>query len=381
MDNVALQVAVIGARDGMKFKRLMDIALTALVLDASTALVETVKRGRAGPQRLGAGRVSAQHPVDANPQAVTAGVNATTPSEIPLRGWKQIGKRLWTSIGDDRVLAEAAAVTYYSLLAIFPALAALISLYGLIADPATIGKHLNDISGVIPAGGLQIIGDQVKALTAAPKQGLGLGAVVGLLTSLWSANAGVKSLFDALNAVYEEKETRSFLHRTWLSLAFTVGALVFVILALSAVVAVPAVLHFVGLGVVGDVLLSYGRWPVLLAAIMLFLALTYRYGPSRAKAKWRWVSWGSAMAGVLWLVGSLAFSWYAASFGNYNKTYGSLGAAVGFMTWIWISTIIVLVGAELNSEMEQQTARDSTVGEEKPLGARGATRANTVAAA
>ena len=131
----------------------------------------------------------------------------------------------------------------------------------------------------------------------------------------------------------------------------------------------------------GDVLLSVGRWPVLLMGIMLFLALTYRYGPSRTKAKWRWVSWGSAFAGVFWLLGSLAFSWYAANFGNYNKTYGSLGAAVGFMTWIWISTIIVLIGAELNAEMEHQTARDSTVGDENPLGARGAVRANKVAAA
>ena len=215
---------------------------------------------------------------------------------------------------------------------------------------------------MLPGGGVQIIGDQIHALTSAPKKGLGLGVIVGLLTSLWSANAGVKSLFDALNAVYEEKETRSFFHRTWLSLAFTVGALVFVIAALFAVVIVPAILKYVGLGAVGDFLLSFGRWPALLLGIMLFLALTYRYGPSRAKAKWRWVSWGSAFAGVFWLVGSLAFSWYAASFGNYNKTYGSLGAAVGFMTWIWISTIIVLVGAELNAEMEHQTARDSTAG-------------------
>ena len=362
----------------MKFKRAVDIALTALVLDASAAVVDAV-RGRRRPQQPG--QVTAQDHVTANPQAVAAGVNAQSPGEIPWRGWKQVGKRVWSSIGQDRVLAEAAAVTYYALLAIFPALAALISLYGLIADPAAIGKHLDALKGVVPGGGMQIISDQIQALTSAPKKGLGLGAVVGLLTSLWSANAGVKSLFDALNAVYEERETRSFFHLTWLSLTFTLGALVFVILALTAVVVVPAILQFVGLGAAGDVLLSVGRWPVLLAGIMLFLALTYRYGPSRAKAKWRWVSWGSAAAGLLWLVGSLAFSWYAANFGNYNKTYGSLGAAVGFMTWIWISTIIVLVGAELNAELEHQTARDSTVGEEKPLGARGAVRANKVAAA
>ena len=363
----------------MKFRRAVDIAVTALVIDAAAELVTAARRQLPASRHEAA--LSAKKHIEAHPEAVAAGVDAETPSAIPLRGWKQIGKRVWTSIGEDRVLAEAASVTYYSLLAIFPAIAALISIYGLIADPAAIGKHLNAISGVVPSGGLQIISDQIHDLTSAPKKGLGLGAVVGLLTSLWSANAGVKSLFDALNAVNEERETRSFFHLTWLSLAFTLGALVFVILALTAVVVVPAILAYLGLGVVGDVLLSYGRWPLLLLGIMLFLALTYRYGPSRARAKWRWVSWGSASAGVLWLGGSLAFSWYAANFGNYNKTYGSLGAVVGFMTWIWISTIIVLVGAELNAEMEHQTARDSTVGDEKPLGARGATRANKVAAA
>ncbi len=357
----------------MKFRRAVDAVVVALAIDAGVSGMQAVL-GRFAPRR------GAAEAMAATPGAIAAGANATTPAEIPLRGWKQIAKRVFTQIGEDRILAEAASVTYFSLLAIFPAIAALISIYGLIADPAAIGSHLNAVAGVVPGGGMQIISDQVHALISAPKKGLGVGAVVGLLTSIWSANAGVKSLFDALNAVYEERETRSFFHLTWLSLAFTLGALVFVILALTAVVVVPAVLAYVGIGIEGDLLLSIGRWPLLLAGIMLFLAFTYRYGPSRVKAKWRWVSWGSAFAGVFWLIGSLGFSWYAANFGNYNKTYGSLGAAVGFMTWIWISTIIVLVGAELNAEMEHQTGRDSTVGDEKPLGARGAVRANKVAA-
>ncbi len=360
-----------------KLRRAIDVLMVTLVVDAGVSAVQALARRMPGSEDGNAART----PDLFTPGALAAGAGADSPSEIPARGWKQIAKRVYNGINDDRVLAEAASVTYYSLLAIFPALAALISIYGLIADPADIGKHLNAVAGVLPGGGVQIISDQIHALTSAPKKGLGLGVIVGLLTSLWSANAGVKSLFDALNAVYEEKETRSFFHRTWLSLAFTVGALVFVIAALFAVVIVPAILKYVGLGAVGDALLSFGRWPALLLGIMLFLALTYRYGPSRAKAKWRWVSWGSAFASVFWLVGSLAFSWYAANFGNYNKTYGSLGAAVGFMTWIWISTIIVLIGAELNAEMEHQTARDSTAGPEKPLGARGAVRANKVAAA
>jgi membrane protein len=267
--------------------------------------------------------------------------------------FKQIVFRVAGQIGEHRILSEAASVTYFSLLAIFPAIAALISLYGLVADPSMIGKNLDALRGVVPGGGMQIIDDQIRSLTATPNKALGIGAIIGLLTSVWSANAGVKSLFDALNAVYSERETRGFLHRTWLSLAFTLGALGFVILAMGAVVVVPAVLAFVGLGTLGEWVLSYGRWPVLLSAIMLFLALTYRFGPCRAAARFHWISWGGTFAGIAWIVASAGFSWYVANFGSYNKTYGSLGAAVGFMTWIWISTIIVLVGAELDAELEQ----------------------------
>jgi len=309
------------------------------------------------------------------------GGNADTPSEIPARGWWQIIKRVAGNINDDRVLAEAASVTYYALLAIFPALAALISLYGLVADPSTIGKDLGALNGVVPGGGMQILNDQVHSLTSQPNRALGFGAIAGVLVSLWSASAGVKSLFDALNAVYDERETRSFFHRTWLSLLFTLGGLAFIMLAVTAVVVIPAMLSFIGFASVGALLLSIGRWPLLLVAFSAFLAVTYRYGPCRKKAKWRWVSWGSGFAALTWIVGSSLFSWYVANFGSYNKTYGSLGAAVGFMTWIWISTIIVLVGAELDAEMERQTARDTTEGEDKPIGARGAKRADQVATA
>jgi membrane protein len=314
------------------------------------------------------------------PGAAAAGAGAESPAQIPVRGWKQVLLRVFNQISEDRILTEAAAVTYYALLAIFPALTALISLYGLVADPATVGRNLEALGGVLPQGGMQILAEQIHSLTAAPNKALGIGALAGLLVSLWSANAGVKSLFDALDAVYEERETRSFLHRTWLSMAFTLGALGFVILAMSAVVVLPAVLHFLGLGPLASVLLSAGRWPVLLAALMVFLAFLYRFGPARVQPKWRWVSWGSAFATLTWIAGSAAFSWYVANFGSYNKTYGSLGAAVGFMTWIWISAIIVLVGAELNAQLEHQTARDSTVGPGRPMGGRGATYADRVAA-
>jgi membrane protein len=320
---------------------LWDTLLMLLAIDAGTMLIRVLRRAPANP---------ASAPL----YCVASGATAASPIGIPARGARQILLRVFARIGEDRVMAEAASVTYYTLLAIFPALAALISLYGLVADPATIGRNLSAISLVVPGGGMQIISDQIHTLTATPNRALGFGAVIGLLTSIWSANAGVKSLSDALNAVYGTRETRGFFHRTWLSLGFTLGALLFVLLAMSAVVVLPAVLADVGLGTWRDALLTAGRWPVLLLAVMLFLALTYRYGPCRAAAKWRWLSWGSAFAAIVWLLASAGFSWYVGHFGSYNKTYGSLGAAVGFMTWIWISTIIMLVGAELDAELDQR---------------------------
>ena len=317
----------------------------------------------------------------ADPSGTGRGQAAAKPSDIPARGWWDILKRVAAQVSSDRLLTEAAGVTFYALLAIFPALAALISLYGLVADPRTISDHLAALEGILPGGGMDIIREQVQALTSGPPKALGFGVLFGLATSLWSANQGTKALFDALNVVNDETETRGFLRRTATTLAFTVGALAFVVLAMAAVVVVPVVLNFVGLGGLADELVRAVRWPLLLAVVGLLLALIYRYGPSREKAKWRWVSWGSGFAAVSWLAGSAAFSWYVSHFGSYNKTYGSLGAAVGFMTWIWISTTIVLVGGELNAELEHQTARDTTTGPEAPRGARGASKADRVAPA
>ncbi|WP_254066637.1 YihY/virulence factor BrkB family protein [Acidisoma sp. S159] len=308
------------------------------------------------------------------------GRGAKVPSELPPRGWIQILKRVFSEIGEDSVLAEAASVTFYALLALFPALAALVSLYGLIADPRTLSTEVTSLSGVMPGGGMSIITDQLKSLASSPSKALGIGVIIGLLTSLWSANAGMKALFDALNVVYGEREKRSYIRRTLISLAFTLGTILFLILALAGIVVLPAVLKFVGLGGATALLLEFGRWPVLIVAISVFLALGYRYGPSRAKARWRWVSWGSVAAAILWLIVSLAFSFYVSHFGSYNKTYGSLGAVIGFMTWMWLSATVVLIGAELNAEMEHQTARDTTEGPEKPLGQRRAEMADQVAA-
>jgi membrane protein len=307
------------------------------------------------------------------------GRDATWPVQIPPRGWWQITKRVVQQVSDHRVMTEAAGVTFYSLLAIFPALGALISLYGLVADPATVSVQLNAISEFLPAGGMDILQDQLKRLTSTHNATLSFGAITGLLFALWSANGGTKSLFDALNVVYDEKEKRSYFRRTILSLGLTLSGLMFLVIAMAAVVALPVALNYLGLTVIGDAVLRFARWPILLVIISMLLAVLYRYGPSRTEARWRWVTWGGALASVLWVLISVAFSWYVANFGSYNKTYGSLGAAVGFMTWIWISSIVVLVGAEIDAEMEHQTRRDTTRGPDKPLGTRGATKADHVA--
>ena len=307
------------------------------------------------------------------------GREADTPSEIPARGWWDIAKRTVNQISEHRLLTEGAGITFYAILAIFPALAALVSVYGLIADPTTVSGQLNALSGIVPGGGMDILGDELKQLVSAGGGKLGFGAIIGILVALWSANGGTKAMFNSLNIVYDEHEKRGYIRRTLISLAVTLGTLVFVMVVMAAVVALPIALNFVGLGKVTDLLLRVARWPLLLVIVTMMLAVIYRYGPSRTEARWRWVSWGGAFAAIVWVLVSLAFSWYVAHFGSYNKTYGSLGAAIGFMTWIWISATIVLIGAELNAEMEHQTKRDTTTGGEKPLGARGANKADTVA--
>jgi membrane protein len=306
------------------------------------------------------------------------GRQASSPSEIPARGWKDILLRVYSNISEHRVLALAAGMTYYSLLAIFPALAALVAIYGLFSDPTAIARHLDQVSGFLPGGAVDVARDQLTRVASKGGGTLGATFVIGLGISLWSANAAMKSLFDTLNIVYGEQEKRGFLALNAVSLSFTLAAILFVLAALGAFVVVPVVLNFIGLSNFADLMLRISRWPAMFVAVALALALIYRYGPSREAPQWRWITWGSAVAAVLWLGASALFSWYATNFGKFNETYGSLGAVIGFMTWLWISAIVILIGAELDAEMEHQTARDTTTGSPKPMGTRGARMADTV---
>jgi membrane protein len=318
---------------------------------------------------------------EAERKAVTEqdrGRAAETPLQIPAKGWKDILWRTYEEMNQDRILAVAAGVTYFGLLALFPAVTALVSMYGLFADAAAINDHLAALAGLLPGGALEIVGEQVKRITSQGSTTLGFAFFFGLALALWSANAGMKALFDALNVAYDEEEKRSFIALNLRSLTFTLGAIVFVLVALGGIVVVPVVLSFVGLGAAAEWILWIARWPALLAIIVFALAGLYRYGPSRDNAKWQWITPGSVLAAVVWVAGSMLFSWYVGNFGNYNETYGSLGAVIGFMTWLWLSITIILVGAELNAEIEHQTAKDTTEGSARPLGARGARMADTV---
>jgi membrane protein len=306
------------------------------------------------------------------------GRQAETPAQIPPRGWIDIFWRVLRSLGEDRVFSTAGAVAFFTLLAVFPAIAAVVSLYGLFADGITIASHMTILAGLLPFGVLQVISDQVALVLQQRNQTLGTAFVVALVIAFGSANSGIASLFDALNVVYNEKEKRSYTQFYATTFLFTLAGLGFVVVAIGAVVVFPLILESLGLKGSTESLLSILRWPALFATVCTSLACLYRFGPSRSDARWRWVTWGSVVASVLWLVASMIFSAYVATFDSYNRIYGSLGAGVGFMVWLWISAVILLLGGKMNAEMEHQTARDTTTGAPRPLGARGAVVADHV---
>lgn len=311
-------------------------------------------------------------------QQAGRGRDAQWPSRFPAAGWKDIAWRVASEISEDRILLIAAGATFYLLLALFPALAAFVSLYGFVADPTTIAEHIAFLGGFLPSGALDFIRSQLEALVQQNANALSARFVFGLLLALWSANAGMKTLFDALNIVYEEREKRSFLMLNAQSLLFTLAAIVLGILMIISVGVVPAALAFLRLGDSTELIIRVLRWPVTLVFIAAGITVIYRFGPSRNPARWRWISWGAALTTVVWFAASLGFSYYLENFANYSATYGTLGAVIGFMVWTWISVIILLIGAELNAEMEHQTAFDSTKGAPVPIGSRGATVADTL---
>ena len=284
------------------------------------------------------------------------GQGAPTPAHISAPGWKQVLRRCCWRVFDDHLLGEAAAVAFYALLAVFPALAALVSLCGLAIDPARAAERLQGLAGMLPSGAAEMAGGVIGRTAAHGGDQLGLG--LGLAAAaLWSAAAAALQLFRALNLAYGEQENRSLLRQSGTALVFAIAAMAFVALALGGVLALPAALGAqAGAGGATDQLLHLLRWPALLVAVSVALALTYRHGPSRARPHWNWVSWGGAVAASAWLLGSAAVSWYVQHVGSFDWLYGSAGAVLGFMVWAWVSSAAVLIGAVLNAELEREAS-------------------------
>lgn len=306
------------------------------------------------------------------------GREADTPGQIPKAGWRDVLLRTKREVSDDYMGLVAAGVAFFGLLAIFPALAALVSIYGLVADPAQVEQQMSGVLGMLPPQAAEILQNQMRSVASQPSTGLGWGVALGLLFTLWSAAKGVKALMQGLNIAYDEEESRGFFKLNGMALLLTVGAIVFGALALGLIAILPPVLSALGLPGWAETVISLLRWPLLAAAVVGMLAVLYRFGPDREEPKWRWVNWGSGVATVLWLVGSILFSVYVSNFGNYSETYGSLGAVVVLMMWFYLTSFVVLLGAELNAEMEHQTRRDTTEGRPEAMGERGAHVADTL---
>lgn len=313
--------------------------------------------------------VTASHSPDDAPED---GRNAARPSEFPKKAWKSVLLRVWTGMGRDHLSVVSAGVAFFALLAIFPAIAALIALYGLVADPSQITQSMEAVRPLLPPDVYTMISDQVQQLLSAERSSLGFASLISLLLTIWAARAGVTGLMEGLNVVYREVDERNIVVQYLISFALTLMLMLVVIIAVVAVVAVPAILQFSDLGALGTLAAQVTPLLILGCAMVLVVGVLYRYGPHRSFARKRWVSFGAIVATAFWVLVSLALSVYLSRFGEFNETYGSIGAIAGLMFWLYASAYVVLLGAELNASMELQTSRDTTTGRPKPMGERGA---------
>ena len=315
---------------------------------------------------------------DAGDSTAGRGRDAARPGDIPKQGWKDVAVRVKGELKEDQVPLLSAGVAFYLLLALFPALAAIVSIYGLVADPGQVSQQVADLTAALPESARDLITEQLESIVQGADGGIGFALVGGVIAALWSASSGMKHLVAAINAAYDEDETRKFVKLRGLSLLLTVGAIFFGVVAVGVLAVLPAAIEQTPLGSTGQTIVQIASYPALAVAFGLGLAVLYRYAPDRDSPRWRWVSPGAVVATVLWIVASLGFSFYASNFGSYSETYGSIGAVIVLMLWLVITAFTVILGAELDSELEAQTARDSTVGRPEPLGTRGAEKADEV---
>lgn len=301
---------------------------------------------------------------------------ADSPPEIPIKGWKDIALRVKGELAADHVGLIAAGVAFYGLLAIFPGIAAIMAIAGLVTEPGVIVAQLESIAAMLPQEAAAIIIDQAKSVTGSEEGGLGLAAFIGVALAIWSASKGVASLMEGVNVAYDEDETRGFFRLTFVKLALTLGLMFGFLLVVLIMVALPALLALFQFGAFAETAAMVIRWPVLLFVAVVGLSILYRFAPSRDDAKWRWITPGAGVATLAWVLGSAAFAVYVRNFGSYNETFGTLGGVVILLMWLWLSAYIVLLGAELDAEMEAQTRKDTTIGDREPMGQRDAVKAD-----
>ena len=311
-------------------------------------------------------------------EGVDRGRGAEAPGDVPLRGWKDVAVRVKTQMKKDDVPLLAAGVAFFALLALVPTLVALVSVYGLVADPADIQRNIDDVLSAAPTEVRELVSSQLESIVESEPSGLRLGAIVGLLVALWSASSGVKHLIGAINLAYDEEEGRGFFKLRGLALAMTLGGILLLAVAVAVLVVLPNSLDDGGSTGAARTTLLVIRWPIFALLALAALAVVYRWAPDRDSPKWRWASAGAVFATVVWVIASIGFSIYTANFGNYNETYGALGAIVVVMLWLFITAYVIIAGAELNAELERQTAVDSTTGPSRPLGDRDAHAADTL---
>jgi membrane protein len=306
------------------------------------------------------------------------GLHAEKPTEIPWAGWKQIVKRSWAEHKADNMPIIGGGVAFFGFLAVFPALIALISIYGLVASPETVARQVEDLSAQLPDDAARLIGQQLDSIVQNSGGALTVSLIVSVLAALWSASGGMGNLITAVNLAYDEVETRNFVKLKALSLLLTLGGIIFVLVTFGLVAVVPAVIDELPLGVVGTVLAQVVRWVLLLGVFAGSLAVLYRVAPDRDAPRFRWVSLGAVVVTVIWALVSVAFSLYVNNFGSYDKTYGAIAGVIVLMLWLYLTCYLVLLGAEINSEVEHQTAHDTTTGEPQPMGTRDAKMADTL---
>lgn len=306
------------------------------------------------------------------------GREAKSPTQIPAKGWKDTLMRVKEQLKHDHISMVSAAMAYYALFAFVPALTSVVLIYAWVSDPGEIAGHIARAKQFLPVEMMDTVNEILQGIASKASSKLGFGAVASILISLWAASKGTKAAIEAMNIIYEEEEKRGFFKLNALAIGMTLLGAVLAILAMGVIVGIPAITNFINLPEQLTIFATIGSWVALLAIFSFYLSFLYRFGPSRQNAKWKWVSMGAVIAAVLFALASALFSWYAKEFGNYNKTFGSLGAIIVVMTWFYLSSFVILLGGEINSELEHQTKRDSTTGPSQPLGMRGAKMADEV---